>query len=62
MRHDSFDVIFSRLQISFSLDTERAAFAKIKTRDKLSIMNIIKFAATPTFTIRVIKRFMQLFI
>ena len=68
--HNSFDVIFSRLQISFSLETEKAAFAKTKTRDELSIIITIEIPAVPIFPvscpkmeiIRTIQSIMQLMI
>ena len=51
MQHNSFDVIFSRLQTSFSLEAEKAAFANTKTRDELRMIKEILGPATPIFPI-----------
>ena len=57
IQHNSFDVIFSRLQISFSLETEKAAFAKTITRVELNIIIRIKIPAVPSVPISAPKRF-----
>ena len=67
MQHNSFDVIFSRLQTSFNLKAEKAAFANTNTRDELRMIMKIRGPATPIFplscpktkTIRVIRYLMQ---
>ena len=51
IQHNSLDVIFSRLQISFSLETEKAAFAETVTRHKLSMNDIIPNIAISSFPV-----------